>query len=115
MAFFKKKNKVEIPSDAGKDTKQQVLEVLNAKLQGTLYDNCIIMPRGYTIDVQIGRNEEKEGIFLLQVIYIVKNDEFDEPIIDPVDSQGKSEEEAVNMSVEVFFGGLWHPIQQSLQ
>ena len=56
------------------------------------------MPKGFTIDVQIGRQENKDDIRLLQVIFIVKNDEFDEPLIDPVDAQGKSDEETAKMA-----------------
>jgi hypothetical protein len=114
VGFFKKKNKVET-TETKKDIKIVLLEALNEKLQGTLYDNCVIMPRGFTIDVQIGKHEVNNNVHVLQVIYIVKNDDFDEPIIDPVDAQGKTEEDAVKMSVEIFFGGLWHPIQQSSQ
>lgn len=114
MNIFKKKNQVE-EEKKGVDIKHKVLECLNSKLQGTLYDDCVIMPRGFTVDVQIGRCEVKNDVHLVQVIYIIKNDELDEPMIDPVDSQGKTEDDAVKMSVEVFFGGLWHPLNQSIQ
>jgi hypothetical protein len=129
VAFFKKKNKQEdevekvkseeelaqeAEKEARHDTKLMVLEKLNEKLKGTLYDECIIMPKGFTIDVQIGRKEIKDEIHLLQVIYVIKNDLFDEPLIDPVDSQGQSEEEAAQMAVEIFFGGVWHPLNQSM-
>ncbi|MDE6102037.1 MAG: hypothetical protein K2F73_03580, partial [Ruminococcus sp.] len=69
---------------------------------------------GYTIDVQIGRRDEKEGVKLVQVVFIVRNDEFDEPLIDPVDAQGTTDDEAAKMAVEIFYGGVWHPIDQSL-
>lgn len=114
MAIFKKKNQQTDPENTGLDMKQKVLNALNAKLQGTLYDDCVIMPKGFTVDVQIGRCEVKNDIHIVQVIYIIKNDDLDEPIIDPVDSQGKTEEEAVNMSVEIFFGGIWHPLNQAM-
>lgn len=114
MNIFKKKNQVE-EENKDVDIKHKVLECLNSKLQGTVYDDCVIMPRGFTVDVQIGRCEVKNDVHLVQVIYIVKNDDLDEPIIDPVDSQGKTEEDAVKMSVEIFFGGLWHPLNQSIQ
>lgn len=113
MSIFKKK-KAEEETPKAVDIKQQILEALNEKLQGTLYDDCVIMPKGYTIDIRIGRNEVNEEVHILQVIYIIKNDDFDEPIIDPVDSQGKTDEEAVKMSVEIFFGGIWHPLNQSM-
>lgn len=115
MNIFKKKNAQTEDANTEFDMKHKVLNCLNEKLQGTLYDDCIIMPRGFTIDVQIGRCEVKNDVNLAQVIYIIKNDEFDEPIIDPVDSQGKSEEDAIKMSVEIFFGGIWHPLNQSIQ
>lgn len=114
MNIFKKKNQVE-EENKGVDLKHKVLECLNSKLQGTLYDDCVIMPRGFTVDVQIGRCEVKNDVHLVQVIYIIKNDDLDEPMIDPVDSQGKTEDDAVKMSVEIFFGGLWHPLNQSIQ
>ena len=72
------------------------------------------MPRGFTIDVKIGRRDEKDGIKLVQVVFLVSHDDFDEPIIDPVDAQGKDEAEAVHMAVEIFYGGLWHPLDQSM-
>ncbi len=115
MGFFKKKNKAEEAAVIAKDPKLKVLECLNQKLNGTLYDNCIIMPRGFTIDVQMVRNEVKDDIHLISVIYIIKNDDLDEPIIDPVDSQGRTEDEAIQMSVDIFNAGIWMPIQQSTQ
>lgn len=114
MGLFKKKNQQSEAENSGLDLKHMVLNALNEKLQGTLYDDCVIMPKGFTIDVQIGRNEVKNDIHMLQVIYIIKSDELDEPIIDPVDAQGKTEDEAAKMSVEIFFGGVWHPLNQSM-
>ena len=118
MGIFKKKNNQKeenIPAaDPKAAIKQMVLEGLNAKLNGTLYDDCVIMPKGFTIDVQIGRMEENEGIKILQTIFVITNDDFDEPIIEPVDSQGQTDEEAANMAVEIFNGGVWHPLDQSM-
>ncbi len=116
MALFKKKNQQAEPEEKNpvKEIKTKVLECLNEKLNGNLYDECVIMPRGYTIDVQIGRREEKDGIKLLQVVFIVRNDEFDEPLLDPVDAQGTTDDDAAKMAVEIFYGGVWHPIDQSL-
>ena len=129
VAFFKKKNKqaeeveavkseeeiaMEEAAEEANQVKLLVLEKLNEKLKGTLYDDCVIMPKGYTIDVQVGRKEQKDDVYLIQVVYIVKNDLFDEPLIDPVDAQGKTVEEAAQMAVEIFFGGVWHPIDQSM-
>lgn len=120
MALFKKKNQTEekkndAVSEKEFDYKTAVLQALNKKLEkGNLYDGCIIMPRGFTIDVKIGRDEEKEGIKLLQIVYIVSHDDFDEELIDPVDSQGKSWEDAVKMSVDIFYASVWHPLDQSM-
>ena len=119
MALFNKKKKQEEASAAVNekefDYKEAVLKALDEKLNGsTLYDGCIIMPRGFTIDVKIGRRDEKDGIKLVQVVFLVSHDDFDEPIIDPVDAQGKDEAEAVHMAVEIFYGGLWHPLDQSM-
>ena len=118
MGIFKKKNnqkteEVQV-TDPKADISSMVLEKLNEKLKGTLYDDCIIMPKGFTIDVQIGRIEESEGIKILQTIFIVKHDDFDEPLIEPVDSQGQDETEAAKMAVEIFYGGVWHPLDQSI-
>ena len=118
MGLFKKKNNQKNEAAAQADPKDEVksliLEGLNAKLGGTLYDDCIIMPKGFTIDVQIGRLEESEGIQILQAIFIIKHDDFDEPLIEPVDAQGKDLKEAADMSVEIFHGGVWHPLDQSM-
>ncbi|MBR1823558.1 MAG: hypothetical protein IJ779_04925 [Ruminococcus sp.] len=118
MALFKKKNQQEEVKEAADprlEVKKAVLEVLNDKLKGTLYDDCVILPKGYTIDVQIGRQQEAEGIKMLQVVFIVKNDEqFDEALIEPVDSQGKTDEEAVQMAVDIFYGAVWHPLDQAM-
>ncbi len=120
MALFGKKKKQEEATSAAVnemefDYKDAVLKALDEKLNGsTLYDGCIIMPRGFTIDVKIGRRDEKDGIKLVQVVFLVSHDDFDEPIIDPVDAQGKDEAEAVHMAVEIFYGGLWHPLDQSM-
>ncbi len=116
MGIFKKKNQQTVPEtkDPNADLKTSVLEKLNEKLKGTLYDECVIMPKGFTIDVQINRYEEKDEIKLLNAAYVVRNDDFDEPLIEMVDSQGKSDDEAAAMSVDIFYAGLWHPIEQSV-
>ncbi len=118
MGIFKKKNNQKTEevqtTDPKDDIKSMVLENLNEKLKGTLYDDCIIMPKGFTIDVQVGRLEESDGIMILQTIFIVKHDDFDEPLIDPVDSQGKDEQEVSKMAVDIFCGGVWHPLDQSI-
>ncbi|MCD7891018.1 MAG: DUF6348 family protein [Ruminococcus sp.] len=115
MAIFKKKNKEAEIENEGKDIKHQTLDYFNSKLNGTLYDDCIILPKGFTIDIQVGRTQLNNDIHMVQIIYIIKNDDFDEPIIEPVDSQGKTEDEAVRMSVEIFLGGVWPPLNQSMQ
>lgn len=119
VALFKKKNKENEEAAAasatqGFDYQTAALEALNAKLNGTLYDGCIIMPRGMTIDVKIGRIEERENVKSVQFLFLVSNDSFDEPIIDPVDAHGPTEQDVVNMAAEIFYGGLWHPIDQSM-
>lgn len=116
MALFnKKKNQEEaVASEKTFDYKEAVLNALNEKLNGTLYDGCIIMPRGFTIDVKIGKHEEKETVSLLQAIFVVEHDDFDEPLIEPVDSQGTTPEEAAKMAADIFYGGVWHPIDQSM-
>lgn len=118
VALFKKKNKgneeAAASAEQGFDYQAAALEALNAKLNGTLYDGCIIMPRGITIDVKIGKKEERENIKSVQFMFLVSSDSFDEPIIDPIDAHGPSDQEVVNMAVEIFYGGLWHPIDQSL-
>ena len=119
--FNKKKNQTEeqnqeqaAAANPAADIKQIVLDKLNEKLKGNLYDNCVIMPKGYTVDVQVGRNEEKGEIKIMQIIFIIKHDDYDEPLIDPVDAQGKSYEEAAQMAVDIFYAGIWHPIDQAL-
>ena len=120
MGIFKKKNNqteeaaATVAADPRAEVNKLVLDALNAKLNGTLYDDCVIMPKVFTIDVQIGRVDEADDIKVLQVIFIVKHDDFDEPLIEPVDAQGKTDEEAANMSVEIFHGGVWHPLDQSM-
>ena len=75
MALFKKKNQP-APEEVNpaKEIKTKILEALNQKLNGNLYDECVIMPRGFTIDVQVGKREERDGVKLLQVIFVYKND-----------------------------------------
>jgi hypothetical protein len=118
MVIFKKKNQNEeaasVAADPKEDIKKLVLEALNSKLNGTLYDDCVIMPKGFTIDVQIGRMEENDGIKILQTIFIIRHDDFDEPLIEPVDSQGQTNEEAASMAADIFHGGVWHPLDQSM-
>lgn len=116
LGIFKKKNQpveeeVKSPSE---DLKLLILDKLNEKLKGMLYDNCIIMPKGFSIDVQIGRTDEKDDIKIIQAIFIVKHDDFDEPLIDPVDAQGKTDDEVAQMSADIFYAGVWHPIEQSI-
>ncbi len=118
MALFKKKNQPEQTKAAVEkeiNHKELVLAALDKKLEkGNLYDECIIMPRGFTIDVRIGRVEDKEEVKLLQVVFVITHEDFDEPLIDPVDAQGKTFEDAAKMAVEIFYGGIWHPMDQAL-
>ena len=62
MALFGKKKNQPEPEEKNpaKEIKTQILECLNEKLNGNLYDECVIMPRGFTIDVQLGRQDEKD-------------------------------------------------------
>lgn len=121
MALFKKKNNQQNEEpEASKETsvsdiKDMLLTKLNEKLSGTLYDGCIIMPRGFTIDLKLGRQDEHEGVKIIQVIYLITHDDFDETLIEPVDAQGKTIEEACDMAVSMFMGGIWHPLEQSMQ
>ncbi len=118
MAFFKKKNQTneEKPAEKGVELKDLILAAVNEKLNGTIYDGCIIMRGGYMIDVNIGREDEKEGIKLVQAVFIVRNDNlFDEPLIDPVDAQGQTAEEAANMAAQIFIGSVWHPLDMAEQ
>ncbi|MBP3243454.1 MAG: hypothetical protein J6L99_06320 [Ruminococcus sp.] len=122
MALFKKKNnqqneepEASKETNSASDVKEVLLAKLNEKLNGTLYDGCIIMPRGFTIDVKVGRQDEHEGIKIMQVIFIITHDDFDEALIEPVDAQGKTTEEACEMAVSMFMGGVWHPLEQSMQ
>lgn len=118
MALFKKKNQPEEKAAAVEkemDYKELVLSALDKKMEkGNLYDGCLIMPRGFTIDIRVGKIEEKDDVKLMQVLFVVSHDEFDEPLIDPVDAQGKTFEEAAKMAVDIFYGGVWHPLDQAL-
>lgn len=116
MALFKKKNQEDAGTSAEKefDYKTGILGALNEKLNGTLYDGCIIMPRGFTIDVKVGRVEDKENVKILQALFIVEHDDFDEPLIEPVDAQGQTPEEAAKMAADIFYGAVWHPLDQSM-
>ncbi len=131
MALFGKKKKDQKENKENKNLNEQeapkqenaeasgvqlmILNTLNARLGGTFYDNCVIMPRGYTIDVKIVRNEKKGEVNLLTAIFVVNNDDFDEPLIDPVDAQGKNDEDAAKMAVDIFCAGVWHPLSQSME
>ena len=61
MGLFKKKNQQteQETKDPVLELKQMVLEKLNTKLNGTLYDDCVSMPKGFTSDVHRRRSEEK--------------------------------------------------------
>lgn len=117
MALFKKKNQEEEAAKSAEkefDYKAAILNALNEKLNGTLYDGCIIMPRGFTIDVKIGKQEEKEDVNLLQALFIVEHDDFDEPLLEPIDAQGATKEDAAKMAADIFYGAVWHPLDQSM-
>lgn len=118
MALFKKKDKQNEGAAENKqtDVKALALEALNNKLNGHLYDDCIIMPRGgYTIDINVARQQEKEGIKMAQFVYIIRHDDFDEAIIEPTDAQGQTWEEAADVASRMFMGSIWHCIDQSNQ
>jgi len=114
LAIFNKKKNIEMKSNPQVDVKARILEKLNEQIKGTLYDGAILIPRfGYTIDIQVVRNEENNGVYSLNTIFIVKNDylrEKDEPIIEPIASQGKNFDSALNMLAESFNALIWKPI-----
>ena len=115
MNIFKKKNTKEVDENQEKNLKLQILECLNKSLQGTIFDDCLLLPKsGFSIDVQIGKKDIKEEVVLLQVIYILKHDDLDEPIIEPIAAQGKDIEQAVQMAVDSFRGALWHPLNMAI-
>ncbi|HAP79864.1 MAG TPA: hypothetical protein DCQ78_06940 [Ruminococcus sp.] len=115
MAIFNKKKNIEMKSNPQTDVRQSILEKLNENIKGTLYDNAILIPRfGYTIDIQVVKHEEKDGIYTLQTIFIIKNDylsEKDEPIIEPIAAQGKDFDSALKMLTESFEALIWKPIK----
>lgn len=128
VALFKKKNQPEKAAETVEkeiDHKMLVLQALDKKMEkGNLYEDCIIMPRGFTIDVRVGKIEDRkleattpdapDSVKLMQVVFIVTHDDFDEPLIDPIDAQGKTFEDAAKMAVEIFYAGVWHPMDQAL-
>ena len=63
MAILNKKINIEMKTNPQVDAKNHILEKLNEKIGGTVYDNAILIPRfGYTIDIQIVKNEENNGV-----------------------------------------------------
>jgi hypothetical protein len=123
VALFKKKNQTEEKKTTGAENtnesayyKELVLAALDKKLEkGNLYDGCIIMPRGYTVDVKVGKVDDKGEVKLLQAMFVITHDDFDEHLMDPVDAQVKTFKEAAKMAVDIFYGGIWHPLEQSMQ
>ena len=113
-ASKKKDKKKDDKSEAAFDYKTALLEALNEKLKGNIFDDCLILPRGFTIDVQVGKTGAADGVVMLQAIFLVRHDDFDEPLIEPVDAQGQTEADAAKMAVDMFFGAVWHPLDQAL-
>lgn len=115
MAIFNKKKNIEMKTNPQVDAKNHILEKLNEKIGGTVYDNAILIPRfGYTIDIQVVKNEENNGIYNLQTIFIIRNDylkDKDEPIIEPIASQGKDFDSALKMLIESFEALIWRPMK----
>ena len=115
MAIFNKKKNIEMKTNPQVDAKNHILEKLNEKVGGTVYDNAILIPRfGYTIDIQVVKNEENNGVYNLQTIFIIRNDylkDKDEPIIEPIASQGKDFDSALKMLIESFEALIWRPMK----
>lgn len=115
MAIFNKKKNIEMKTNPQVDAKNHILEKLNEKIGGTVYDNAILIPRfGYTIDIQVVKNEENNGVYNLQTIFIIRNDylkDKDEPIIEPIASQGKDFDSALKMLIESFEALIWRPMK----
>lgn len=115
MAIFNKKKNIEMKTNPQVDAKNHILEKLNEKVGGTVYDNAILIPRfGYTIDIQVVKNEENNSVYNLQTIFIIRNDylkDKDEPIIEPIASQGKDFDSALKMLIESFEALIWRPMK----
>ena len=112
MGIFGKRKNVADEQEKVVDVKELILENLNEKMKGTLYDGCIIMPRhGFSVDVQVSKNETDEnGFHLINVIFMLNHDDLDEPMFEPVFGHSETLEKAVEMAVESFRCGFWHSL-----
>lgn len=92
---------------------KELLKLVAEKVKGEQKEDLVVADRGFSIKVQVGRLEKKEGVVILQAVFVIWHDDFDEPITEPIDTQGADEKEAMEIATNMFMGGVWHSIAQS--
>ena len=101
-------------NDQAAEAKKYAIEALKDVINGTVDNDGAVVSNGFSVTVQIGKVNESDNIKILMAIFVVRHDGFDEPLIEPVDAQGTTLEEAASMAVNIFNGGAWHALNQSV-
>ena len=95
------------------DNNKYLYDALREKLGGKLEGDTIVMPGGFGVKAWFQEVKEDKGVKIVMVVFTVYHNDFDEPIIEPTEGQGKTLKEAVDIAVEIFHAVLWRAIEQA--
>ena len=93
--------------------RKYLYDALTERLGGKLEEDTLVMPGGFGIKTWFDQIQEKQGIKMIVAVFTVYHKDFDEPIIEPVEVQGKTLKEAADTAVEIFHAVLWRTIEQA--
>lgn len=88
-------------------------DALEKKLGGKLEGDTLIMSGGFGVKAWFDMVKEDKGLKVVAAVFTVYHNDFDEPIVEPVDAQGKTLKEAADRAVEIFHAVLWRTIEQA--
>ena len=93
--------------------RKYLYDALMERLDGKLEGDMLVLPGGFSIKAWFERLKEDKDLKIIVAVFSVYHKDFDEPIIEPVDTQGKTLKEAAGAAVEIFHAALWRTIEQA--
>ncbi len=96
------------------DNNKYLYDALTEKLGGKLEGDILNLPGGFGIKARFDVVKEGKGSKLFTAVFMVYHDDFDEPVLEPVDVEGKNIKEAAVRAVEMFHAVLWRTIDQAV-
>jgi len=97
-------------------TENDALRLLAEKTEGSRIENdtMIIPDEGLAVSIKLVKCQEHNGNFSSQVIFFIKHELFDQPLVESCAGIGKSADEAVGRAVENFCASVMLSVRSVL-